>query len=646
MRIPLKLKFVLAFIPVVIIPGVIATAVGLHFISTNVVREVQERVRTDLNAAREIYDQRLRDIERALTLTAMRTFAVQHALLANDRELLLSALQTALREENLDILAITDERGRVVARAQNPDVYGDSQSEDALVRRVLQHRRAFSATQIVSRLELEKEGEELAEKAHITFIETPRARVRAETEETAGMMLKSAVPVLSDEGVLIGVVYGGSLLNRNFEIVDRVKDVVYQGVTYEDQDMGAATIFQGDLRISTNVRNADGSRAIGTRVSEEVYDTVLKRGETWIERAFVVNNWYITAYEPLRDVDEAVIGMLYVGMLEQKYADMKQRTMWAFVSITFLGMALGAIVSYLLANGILKPIRALVAASKRLAEGDFSHRVGQISEDEIGELGQTFNIMASSLKERDEKLKEHAERRIMESERLATIGQLAAGVAHEINNPLGGILVYSHLLLEDTAEDDPKRANLEKIAGEATRCKDIIKGLLDFAHQTEPKIEPADLNRLVESALGLLEDQALFQNINVGRRLAPSLPEIMADGNQLVQVFINIMLNAAEAMEGRGDLLLATRLGGDGRYVEVEITDTGPGIPEDVVEKLFEPFYTTKEVGSGTGLGLSISYGVIERHGGTIQVRSQVGEGATFIIRLPIEEPAMRPEEI
>jgi len=120
----------------------------------------------------------------------------------------------------------------------------------------------------------------------------------------------------------------------------------------------------------------------------------------------------------------------------------------------------------------------------------------------------------------------------------------------------------------------------------------------------------------------------------------------MADGNQLVQVFINIMLNAAEAMEGRGDLLLATRLGGDGRYVEVEITDTGPGIPEDVVEKLFEPFYTTKEVGSGTGLGLSISYGVIERHGGTIQVRSQVGEGATFIIRLPIEEPAMRPEEI
>jgi two-component system NtrC family sensor kinase len=460
------------------------------------------------------------------------------------------------------------------------------------------------------------------------------------------MMLKSAVPVLSDEGVLIGVVYGGSLLNRNFEIVDRVKDVVYQGVTYEDQDMGAATIFQGDLRISTNVRNADGSRAIGTRVSEEVYDTVLKRGETWIERAFVVNNWYITAYEPLRDADEAVIGMLYVGMLEQKYADMKQRTMWAFVSITFLGMALGAIVSYLLANGILKPIRALVAASKRLAEGDFSHRVGQISEDEIGELGQTFNFMASSLKERDEKLKEHAERRIMESERLATIGQLAAGVAHEINNPLGGILVYSHLLLEDTAEDDPKRANLEKIAGEATRCKDIIKGLLDFAHQTEPKIEPADLNRLVESALGLLEDQALFQNINVGRRLAPSLPEIMADGNQLVQVFINIMLNAAEAMEGRGDLLLATRLGGDGRYVEVEITDTGPGIPEDVVEKLFEPFYTTKEVGSGTGLGLSISYGVIERHGGTIQVRSQVGEGATFIIRLPIEEPAMRPEEI
>jgi len=224
----------------------------------------------------------------------------------------------------------------------------------------------------------------------------------------------------------------------------------------------------------------------------------------------------------------------------------------------------------------------------------------------------------------------------MESERLAIIGQLAAGVAHELNNPLGGVLVYSHLLVEDLDDEDPKRENLEKIVIQATRCKEIVKGLLDFAHQTEPKIELANINKILKDTLSLVENQALFQNIKISKSFCSSPPQVMVDKAQIQQVLMNIVFNAAEAMEGYGDLIISTRVTETDRFMEIEFTDTGCGIPEENLERLFEPFFTTKEVGHGTGLGLAISYGIIQRHGGDIEVKSQVGKGTTFTIRLPI----------
>jgi len=258
------------------------------------------------------------------------------------------------------------------------------------------------------------------------------------------------------------------------------------------------------------------------------------------------------------------------------------------------------------------------------------------AKDEIGELGETFNLMASSLKERDEQLKERTQQQLMKSERLATLGQLAAGVAHEINNPLGAVVMYTHLSLEDMDAEDPRRENLEKAVREATRCKDIVKGLLDFARQTEPKIEQADVNASLERTLSLVENQALFQNVRMMKTLSPSLPKIMIDVGQMQQVFTNIILNAAEAMGSEGELTVASRMALDDEYIEIEFTDTGCGIPAENLEKLFDPFFTTKEVGRGTGLGLAISYGIVAKHNGTLEVRSEPGKGATFVIRLPL----------
>ncbi|MFH2049280.1 MAG: cache domain-containing protein [bacterium] len=604
-------------------------------IADRIVKQAQEKVELDLNSAREVYNDKIRDVSTSIRLTAPRFF-LKDAVLRNDIARLKKELRRIRERESLDILNLTDKDGKVIVRARNPVIYGDDQSDDELVIEAISKKEVVASTLIIPRDELLKEGEDLAKQAYIKLIQTPKAKPISGSEETSGMMIIAAAPILDYHGNLIGILYGGNLLNRNYEIVDKIKDIVYRGETYKGKDIGTATIFQGDLRISTNVERKDGTRAIGTRVSEEVNNQVLVKGMPWFDRAFVVNNWYITAYEPIRNIKDEVIGILYVGILEEKFVDMKRQTMLTFLGITFAGIVIAFAISCLLGNSITKPIRLLVSASNKFAKGDLDHRVEYRNKDEIGELETAFNYMLDSIKERDERLKEYTKQEIMKSERLAMVGQLAAGVAHEINNPLGSILIYSHLLLEDLEKEDPRRENLEKIVNQATRCKKIVKGLLDFSHQTEPEIKPSDINTIVTEVLALVERQEMFHNIKVIKKLLPDLPTILLDKNQIQQVLMNIILNAAEAMDGQGKLTVETS--SDEEYARIKFTDTGCGISEENMKKLFQPFFSTKETGHGTGLGLSISYGIIRKHNGKINVSSEIGEGSTFTIVLPIRE--------
>jgi two-component system NtrC family sensor kinase len=227
---------------------------------------------------------------------------------------------------------------------------------------------------------------------------------------------------------------------------------------------------------------------------------------------------------------------------------------------------------------------------------------------------------------------------LVSSEKMASLGKLAAGIAHEINNPLGGILIYSSLMMEDLPEEDSRRGDLVRIVQEAGRCKEIVKSLLEFARQTEPKMEPTDINRAINDGLFFLVNQALFHNIHIVKKLDAFLPFVQGNASQLKQVFMNIIVNAAEAMHGTGTLTITTAPAPDRKTIFVEFTDTGEGIPEENFSRIFDPFFTTKEVGKGTGLGLATSYGIIEDHGGKISVKSKVGEGTTFTIELPVHQ--------
>ncbi|MCJ7657599.1 MAG: cache domain-containing protein, partial [Anaerolineales bacterium] len=599
----------------------------------------------DLNTAREIYLGKLTQVNDVVRFTGSRFF-LRDALLSGNFDQATDELVRIKEEEGLDVLTVTDKYGYVLLRTGNLALSGDNQGHDKLIRTVLLYEdESVASTVIVSSEDLKMESPQLAEQAYFKYIDTPLALDREETEDTAGMMLKAAAPIVDEQHNLIGVVYGGVLLNRNYEIVDKVKQTVYNDFVYKGQDIGTATIFQDDVRISTNVKNEDGSRAIGTRVTEEVYNKVVNKGERWIDRAYVVNNWFITAYEPIYDAYNRIVGILYVGVLEQKYLDIRSQTILTFLAITLAGALFALVVAYYFAQRILVPINRLVTASKEVAQGNLDVKVNVATNDELQYLADSFNAMALSLKRREEQLREFTTQKIMESERLALIGQLSANVAHELNNPLTGIVTYSHLLLERIPLDDPNRNSISKIVVQANRSKDIIRGLLDFSRQRKPDMTVCDITSILKECVSLVEDQALFLNIKIRKEWDPNLPPGVVDPSQIERVFMNIIINAAEAMESSGLLTLTSRFDPVEQDIVIDIKDSGPGISEENLEKVFDPFFTTKDVGHGTGLGLAISYGIVTKHGGTLTLHSEEGKGTTFSIRLPVSAEPVKERQ-
>lgn len=631
----LRTKIILSFILVVALIGAVNTFAGVKFIGGGIIKQAQNRVGADLNSAGEMYRQAGQKVLNVAHFTAMRLF-IRDALLKKDREALIVELRRVQKLENIDFLSVTDSRGKVFARSTTAKNYGDDLSKNSVIKYVLENKKSVVSTELLTEDELLREDSGTAKLARIKIVPTPMAKFQRQGDETAGMIILAATPVFNEKDSMLGIVYSGKLINNNYEIVDKIKNTVFQAEKYKGKDIGTATIFLKDLRISTNVMNLDGTRAIGTLIAKDVYEAVLDRGESWIARAFVVNDWYITAYEPIRNINNEIIGVLYVGILERKYTDWRNQIVLIFIGITFLSMLIVFGLSYFLTTNITKPLSELATAAKNFAQGIFPEKVEIKTKDEIADFGKAFQFMITSLKERDEALKECATRTIAEAERLAMIGQLAAGVAHEINNPLTGILLYCDLLLKSIPKDSPQRTNLEKINSEALRCKTIIKGLLDFARQKKPEIKESSVNQLLESSLSLVKNQAIFLNIGIKKDLDPTLPFIKIDPSQIQQVFMNIVINAAEAMSGKGDLSITSRISEDKKFIEISFVDTGPGIKPEYLKRIFEPFFTTKEATHGVGLGLSISHRIIEDHNGKIKVASELGKGTAFTIELLI----------
>ena len=395
MILTLRTRLAASIIVVVLIMGVGSTIIGTRLFGDSLVAQVQRGVEHDLNTAFLVYNTHLSQIQTQIEFMSREPDIVS-ALDEGRRWNLSNHLARRKESAGLDVLAVTDASGVVVARALPVRGHGDDQSADQVVGHVLTNRSSVAGTTVVPGDMLA-----LAELARMDVLETPRARPSELDVLTDGMVLKAAAPIMAG-GKLLGVVYGGVLLNRGEDIVDSLKETAYAGETWQGKDIGTATIFQDDVRIATNVMDRSGDRAIGTRVSEEVYNRVVRDGGRWVARAFVVDDWYITAYGPIRDLQEQVIGILYVGVLAGKFDAMRTRTVWTFALVSIAGMAVALVVASILSTGIVRPVRDLARASQDLAQGrmDACVDVDPEAAGELVELTETFNSMVRSIAER------------------------------------------------------------------------------------------------------------------------------------------------------------------------------------------------------------------------------------------------------
>jgi two-component system NtrC family sensor kinase len=353
--------------------------------------------------------------------------------------------------------------------------------------------------------------------------------------------------------------------------------------------------------------------------------------------------------------EQRVLGLVEADLsLELLDHSIKQQGIAITVYVLAFSVVISVALCLILWNFVSTPVSLLTQGMRRVAAGDLDHKIEVNRKDEIGELANAFNTMNEELKKAKNELMEwgntlekkvqekteairRAQQQLIHSEKLASLGRMAAGVAHEINSPLTGIVTFGHLLLKKFPEGSEEREDIEVIIDQANRCSNIIKGLLGFARATTADKAPTNINDVLNSSLTIVKNKADFFNIKLVTNLDPSLHMVRADAPQLQQVFLNMIVNAADACEGKGSITITTsNITDNGQeFAEVEFRDTGYGIKNEDLEKIFEPFFTTKPVGKGTGLGLAVSHGIIQEHGGKITIKTKTGEGTSFFIRLP-----------
>jgi two-component system NtrC family sensor kinase len=525
---------------------------------------------------------------------------------------------------------------------------------------------ARTETEIFSAAQLRQIDPVLAERALTPLIATANALPDQRQMEDRGLVVHSAAAVRDADGRLLGVLEGGVLLNKNLAFIDRLNDIVYPAGALPVGSAGTATLFLGDVRVATNVRLFEGGRAIGTRVSAAVHAAVLDEGRTWLDRAFVVNDWYVSAYEPLLDSHEQRIGMLYVGFLDGPFAQARQQTFAIVVGLFALAMGVAAIFAVIWARRVFRPIERMHSTMHAIERGDADARVGEVeTEDELGVVAAHFDQLLDRLQAQAESLKRWgdsldakvaertaeleqavadlraAQSQLVMNEKMAAIGQLTAGVAHEINNPIAviqGNLDVLRDILGPAAE--PVAPEIRLIHEQVHRIRLIVTKLLQFARPQDyvGYLEPVAPAPLIQDSLVLVGHLLKKGNIAIEQHL-DSTRNVLCNRNELQQVLINLMVNAIQAMPDGGVLTLAAEDWDEADMpigLRLAVTDSGPGISDEDRERLFKPFFTAGKPG-GTGLGLWVSQSLVERYGGKITVDSAPARGTRFAVWLRFE---------
>ena len=661
---------VLVLFPILLIMP-IALALAIVWGTNFTYEQLYIKVNTDLSVSHDIFSRIRQEYLNHLELLG-ESFIFRTAIEANNKSQLQVLTERLKNKSNFSYLYLLDEAGRF----RSNDETRSARSSSALLNAFA--GKASVGVEVFNAADLENISKTLLDKVIIELVETPRARASERTREDRGMMIRALYPLKNTHGDVIAILDGGVLLNDNFQFVDTIRDLVYGPGSLAAGSIGTVTVFLDDVRINTNVPHGISDRALGTRVSDEVRTQVLDHGKTWIDRAFVVNDWYISSYEPIIDVDGKRIGMLYAGYLESPY----RFALWqalAVLILLFLGlMWLSAAVSVRGAKSIFKPLESMSGVVQATSSGNAAARIGKIeSRDELGELARGFDSMLNLLQQRSDEIQQWAgqlehkvderttelvqknedlqhtivalrrtRQQLVVAEKLAALGELTAGVAHEINNPTQVMLGNLDVLVAQLGDSiTPVRDEVDLVIKQVYRIQGIVNNLLQYARPDEYAgyLSDVDVNATIEETLQLINHLHATCDFDIQLKLEATVA-VQINSQELQQVLVNLLSNAVHALPTSGGHVTVRSRNWADKGVCICVRDNGHGIAEKELGRVFNPFYSTKGQGDGTGLGLSVSYGLIRRYGGTITVTSTQYEVTEFFIWL-LKDPEWIEDE-
>lgn len=590
----LKTRIIWSFCVVIAIVGVCITMFGFYVIKNDVIARAQEQVKNDLKTARFVYHGKIEKVEKALKFVAAK----------------------------IDFGPVSE--------AEGLDYFFIVRREDAGTLKSQIARKAFEGkevggTRIIDSAELAVMSDATRQKAKIDIRFTAKAAPTTKTALEGAMAIEYAIPVYKTPGLVGSVLYGGRIINRDFAMVDRIRDLVFENKLYGSKPIGTVTIFQDDVRIATNVLDEKGERAIGTRVSQAVYDAVVRNGRVWVDKAFVVTDWYLTVYEPIRDIGDNIVGILYVGVLEKPFKDMERNILMGFLVIMVLATLFAVLVSYLLAATIVKPVRHLIEGTRKLSDGDLSHRIRTDSSiRELNELATSFDDMAGKLAQRNKSYLD-----------------LVGFVAHELKGILASTILNAYSVRDGFLGmiNFKQRRALDSIARNLDYLESTVKNFLNLS-----RIEKGEMTvsrralllkeEIFDVSVDAFSKSASEKGIQIEVSIDPAL-KVMGDRDLLQIVANNIVGNAVKYASPEGRISINAHAA-DGQ-VEVAVYNDGRPLAEEAMQKLFQKFSRAvsqeERRTQGTGLGLFITKEIVEKHGGKIWAKAGA-TGNTFVFTL------------
>ena len=604
------------FLQVVVI-AILMAILGYYTVQHDIVARAQKEVVKKIEAAQIVYDNEIDKIKTALILTRdTKSLISVKSILDVDYvyEVPASSMHTVKSE--------------IVQEAFRGNLIGGSRIIDA------------DELKIISNV--------LVDRAKTKIEYTPKAKPDAKTFLESALAIEYAMPVMDEKREVVAVRYAGRIINKDYNLVDDIRDIVFGYEVYEGKPVGTVTIFQDDVRIATNVLNSSGERAIGTRVSEEVYNAVFQKGLSWNDRAFVVSGWYLTAYKPIKNITDKTIGILYVGILEKPFTDLMKGRFFAFLIIIIIAAFLALFVSFFLAGKILNPLYKALKASKVISKGDLTYRLKEDSPiKEFDQLAASFNEMAIKLEEREDSLlssKNQCE--VMNKRYLDLVGF----VSHELKGILASIVLNAYSLKNKIL--GPITEAQERALNSVTRNLDYLSQTVkNFLNLSRIEKQEMVLNKtelfikkdVFDLSIDALKQQSEEKKMVIQNRIDENI-KLHADLGLLQIVANNLLTNALKYGKREGYITLSSKVSAN--TVEIEVYNDGRPISAIDTDKLFKKFsrldYEGEEKAKGTGIGLFITKEIIAHHGGKIWVKPREN-GNSFIFQISRSHCEERP---